>query len=101
MCCLEWIRVAELLPDANTADIDLSAWVPASFITESYKLWWEEWKEKLFMASAHVYWNLIDPEREIPDDAVSPFLMLNTSSTSNFIDNLSFCFYRSMIWHHR
>jgi hypothetical protein len=32
---LEWIRVAQLSPDADTADVDLST----SFITESYKLW--------------------------------------------------------------
>jgi len=37
---LDWIRVAQLPPDADTTDIDLSTWVPASFITESYKSWW-------------------------------------------------------------
>jgi hypothetical protein len=47
---LEWIRVTQLLSDADTADIDLSALVPISFITESYKLWWEEWKEQLSTA---------------------------------------------------
>jgi len=30
---LEWIRIAQLQPDADTSDIDLSAWVPALFIT--------------------------------------------------------------------
>ena len=30
---LEWIRIAPLPPDADTIDIDLSAWVPALFIT--------------------------------------------------------------------
>jgi hypothetical protein len=38
---LEWIRAAQLQPDADTEDIDLSAWVLASFITQSYKLCWE------------------------------------------------------------
>ena len=46
----EWIRVAQLQVDDDTADIDLSVWVPASFITQSYKLWWEEWNEH-----AHMY----------------------------------------------
>jgi hypothetical protein len=35
---LKWIRVAQLQPDADTAEVDLSAWVPTSFITQSYKL---------------------------------------------------------------
>jgi len=51
---LEWIRVAQLQLDADTANIDLSAWVTASFITQLYKLWWEEWKEHLFKVSAHM-----------------------------------------------
>jgi hypothetical protein len=42
---LEWIRVAQLLLDADIVDVDLSASVPTSFITKSYKFWWEEWKE--------------------------------------------------------
>jgi len=41
---LDWIRVAQLPPDADTADIDLSTSVLASFITGSYKSWWQEWK---------------------------------------------------------
>jgi len=36
---LEWIIIAQLQPDADTIDIDLSAWVPALFITQSYKRW--------------------------------------------------------------
>jgi len=32
---LEWIRVAQLQPDSYTTYIDLSAWVPALFITQS------------------------------------------------------------------
>jgi len=31
---LDWIRVAQLQPNADTLDIDLSAWVPALFITQ-------------------------------------------------------------------
>jgi len=30
---LEWIRIAQLQPNADTSDIDLSAWIPALFIT--------------------------------------------------------------------
>ena len=41
---LEWIRVAQLQPDADTIDINRSAWVLALFITQLYKHWWEEWK---------------------------------------------------------
>jgi hypothetical protein len=58
---LEWIRVAQLQPDADTTDVDISAWVLASFITQSYKLWWEEWKEHMFTVSVHMYRNMIDP----------------------------------------
>jgi len=39
---LEWIRIAQLQPNADTTDINLSAWVPALFITLLYKHWWEE-----------------------------------------------------------
>jgi hypothetical protein len=38
---LEWIRIAQLQPDVDMTDIDLSAWAPALFITQSYKRWWE------------------------------------------------------------
>jgi len=34
---LEWIRIAQLQPNADTSDIDLSAWIPALFITQLYK----------------------------------------------------------------
>ena len=30
---LEWIRIAQLQPNADTTDIDLSTWVPSLFIT--------------------------------------------------------------------
>ena len=98
---LEWIRVAQLPPDTDTTDVDLLAWVPASFITESYRLWWEEWKEQLFTASAHVYRNMIDSEHEIPDDVVSFLPILNSFFTSNFIGNSLLYFDRLMIQHHR
>jgi len=45
---LEWIWVAQLQPNADMTDIDLSAWIPALFITQVYKQWWEEWKEHMF-----------------------------------------------------
>jgi len=38
---LEWIRIAQLQPNADTSDIDLLAWIPALFITQMYKQWWE------------------------------------------------------------
>jgi len=75
---LEWIRVAQLPPDADIVDVDLLARVPASFITESYKFWREEWKEQLFTTSAHVYWNMIDFEHEIPANVVSLSPILNS-----------------------
>jgi hypothetical protein len=98
---LEWIRVAQLPPDADIAAVDLLAWVPASFITESYKLWWEEWKEQLFTASSHVYQNMIDSEHEIPDDVLSFLPIFDSFFTSNFIGNLLLYFDRSMIRHHQ
>jgi len=72
----EWITIAQLQPDADTTDIDLSAWVPALFITKSYKQWWEEWKEHLFKVSAHMYRYMIDLEYKVPDDVVSLFFVL-------------------------
>jgi hypothetical protein len=67
----DWSKVVRLSPNVDTTDVDLSTWVPASFITESYKLWWQEWKGQLFAASVHTYRHLIDPEHIIPDDTVS------------------------------
>ena len=67
---LEWIRVAQLAPNADI-DVDLSEWVPALFITQAYKQWWEEWKEHLFCRSALTYHGMIDPQYKIPDDTVS------------------------------
>ena len=34
---LEWIRITQLPPNTDTSDIDLSAWIPALFITQTYK----------------------------------------------------------------
>ena len=67
---LEWIRVAQL-PSSTDTVADLSEWVPAAFITQSYKQWWAEWKEHLFCRSALTYHGMVDPEYEVPDNAVS------------------------------
>ena len=67
---LEWIRIAQLPPNSNT-DVDLSAWIPALFITQAYKQWWEEWKEHLFCRSALTYRGMIDPKYKVPDNTVS------------------------------
>jgi len=67
---LEWIRVAQLPPNTDT-DVDLSAWIPALFITQAYKQWWEEWKENLFCRSALTYRGMIDPKYKVPDNTVS------------------------------
>jgi len=67
---LEWIRIAQLPPNADT-NVDLSVWVPALFITQAYKQWWEEWKEHLFCRSALTYHGMIDPQYKVPDNAVS------------------------------
>ena len=72
-CGTDWNKVVRLSPDADTTDVDISTWTPVSFITESYKQWWREWKEQLFATSAHTYRHMIDPEYAIPDDAVSFF----------------------------
>jgi len=63
---LEWIRIAQFQPNADTTDIDLSAWIPALFITHIYKQWWEEWKEHLFGTSALTYRGMIDPNYKVP-----------------------------------
>jgi len=69
---LEWIQVAQLPSSADT-DADLSEWVPAAFITQSYKQWWAEWKEHLFCRSVLTYRDMIDPQYEVPDSTVSIF----------------------------
>jgi hypothetical protein len=62
-----------LYPDVDAIDVDLSIWMLASFITESYKQWWQEWRGQLFATSVHTYWHMIDPKHVIPDDTVSFF----------------------------
>jgi len=68
---LEWIRIAQLQPNADTSYIDLSAWIPTLFITQAYKQWWEEWKQHLFYTSALTYRGMIDPNYKVPDNTVS------------------------------
>ena len=68
---LEWIRIAQLQPNADTSDIDLSAWILALFTTQMYKQWWEEWKEHLFCTSALTYRGMIDPKYKVPENTVS------------------------------
>jgi len=67
---LEWIRIAQLPPNSDTSDIDLSAWIPALFITQAYKQWWAEWKEHLFCRSALTYRGMIDSAYKVPENAV-------------------------------
>jgi hypothetical protein len=69
----DWSRVVRLSPDVDATNVDLSTWMPASFITESYKQWWQKWRGQLFATSAHTYRHMIDPKHVIPDDAVSFF----------------------------
>jgi len=75
---VEWIRVAQLPPNADTSDIDLSAWIPALFITQAYKQWWAEWKEHLFCRSALTYHGMIDPKYKVPENTVSLQPMLQS-----------------------
>jgi len=98
---LEWIKIAQLLPNADT-NVDLSAWILALFITQAYKQWWEEWKEHLFYRSALTYRGMIDPKYKIPENTVS-FQPTFQSSYIAFIfigNLLSLFLIRSMI-HHR
>jgi hypothetical protein len=69
----EWSRIVRLSPNTDISNVDLSIWSPTSFITESYKQWWREWRGQLFATSAHTYRHMIDPEYTILDDAVSFF----------------------------
>ena len=48
-----------------------------------------------------MYWNMIDPKHEIPDDIVSSLLIFNSFFTSNFIGNSLIYFDRLMIQHHK
>jgi len=74
---LEWIRVAQLPPNADT-DVDLSAWIPALFITQAYKQWWEEWKEH------YTYRGMIDPKYKVPDNTVSTLIPMLQSLQYRF-----------------
>jgi len=96
---LEWIRIAQLPPSADT-DVDLSAWIPALF-TQAYKQWWEEWKEHLFCRSALTYHGMIDPKYKNPENTVTFQPMLQSSYiTFILIGNLLSLFsIRSMIHH--
>jgi len=67
---LEWTRITQLPPNADT-DADLSDWILALFSTQTYKQWWEEWKEHLFCRSALTYRGMIDPQYMVPDNTVS------------------------------
>jgi len=67
---LEWIRIAQLPPNADI-DVDLSVWILALFITQAYKQWWEERKEHLFCRSALTYHGMIDSKYKIPENTVS------------------------------
>jgi len=82
---LEWIRIAQLPPNADT-DVDLSAWIPALFITQAYKQWWVEWKEHLFYRSVLTYRGMIDPKYKVPDNTVS--------IPTDFFNPFTFIFYR-------
>jgi len=84
---LEWIRIAQLPPNDDT-DIDLLAWIPALFITQAYKQWWEEWKEHLFCRSAFTYRGMIDPKYKVPDNTVSASTDVSIPSFSLSIGNL-------------
>jgi len=68
---LKWIRIAQLLPNADTSDIDLSAWIPTLFITQAYKQWWAKRKEYLFCRSALTYRGMIDSTYKVPENTVS------------------------------
>jgi len=72
---LEWIRIAPLPPNGDMSDIDLSAWIPALFITQAYKQWW---KEHLFCRSALTYRGMIDPKYKVPENTVSLQPMLQS-----------------------
>ena len=96
---LEWIRVAQLPPNADT-DVDLSAWVPALFITQTYKQWWEEWKEHLYCRSTLICRGMIDPQYKVPDSTVcTPELMFQSFHFPSVSYFLVIC--RSTTHHHR
>jgi len=89
---LEWIRIAQLPPNADT-NVDLLAWIPALFITQTYKQWWEEWKEHLFCRSALTYRGIIDPKYKVPDNTVRILIDVSIPSFPFSIGNLLSSFY--------
>jgi len=89
---LEWIRIAQLPPNADT-DVDLSAWIPSLFITHAYKQLWEEWKEQLFYRSSLIYRGMIDSKYKVPDNTVSILTDASILSFFAFIGNLLPLFY--------
>jgi len=98
---LEWTRIAQLPPNADT-DADLSDWIPTLFITQAYKQWWEEWKEHLFCRSALTYRGMIDPQYKVPNNTVSILNRCLNPFTFTFIGNsLSVLYYRSTTHPHR
>jgi len=97
---LEWIRIAQLPPNADTSDIDLSAWIPALFITQAYKQWWAEWKEHLFCRSALTYRGMIDSTYQVPQNTVSLQPMPQSYYFHFYQQLTSSILHRSMI-HHR
>jgi len=80
---LEWTRIAQLPPNADT-DADLSDWIPALFITQAYKQWWEEWKEHLFCKSALTYRGMIDPQYKVLVNTVSTLISMLQSFHFHF-----------------
>jgi len=97
---LEWTRIAQLPPNADTSDIDLSAWIPALFITQAYKQWWAEWKEHLFCRSALTYHGMNDSAYKVPENAVSCQPMLQFYCFYSYRQLTSAILHRLMI-HHR
>jgi len=49
----EYNRLKNLKPNAGT--LDFSSWAVHHFTTESFRTWWEEWKEHIFSLSATTY----------------------------------------------
>jgi len=97
---LEWIRIAQLPPNADTSDIDLSAWILALFITQAYKQWWAEWKEHLFYRSALTYCGMIDSTYKVPENNVCLQPMPQSYYFCSYQQLTSSILYRSTI-HHR
>ena len=70
---LDYNRLRDQIPDSNT--IDLTGWIVAPFAVQQFKLWWAEWKQYLFCASAAVYCNLLDPANIDPNAEVPLFFL--------------------------